>query len=171
MCSKPSLGPGLSRVSKTILHGSVFDQISRLTELRVCACVFRRSGSRRVSLFHHEVLSRWRMAEAAVTDNAIGRDRIPMLKPRSDAASSERLGPWLNAVASVRRPCDDTPAQCGRHDNSPDGAGKGRGPFSDPYSLQSPSKPPISGPPVRSKGWAALSVLVRTARPYRPGGT
>src|SRR5262245_40847928 len=52
------------------------------------------------------------MAEAAfINNNAVW--------PSSDVSSTDHKCHALNAVASVRRLGDDTPGQCGRHDNSP----------------------------------------------------
>src|SRR5262245_27361159 len=128
---------------------------------------------------HHEVLSgqQTRVAEAAFTNNVAWPRSDPDVSSRDqiqgNATCGERLGTAHNIMRSVPlRQCDDfVTIRAGDLAVTTIRAvaeGKGHGRFSGPYSLQSSSKPPISEAPVRSNGWAALSLLVRAPSPSPP---
>jgi len=116
------------------------------------------------------------VAEAAFTNNvAWPRSDPDVSSPdqiQENATCGERLGTAHNIMRSVAlRQCDDfvtiragdlavTTIRPWQREKATD--------VLRAHSLQSSSKPPISESPVRSTGWAALCLLVRTLRPHRP---
>ena len=149
------------------------DQISRLTEVlcvRLCLPAFRKLTSVLCSIRRFAAGQQRRMTGAAVSNDNVASSRSDPDVSDQNAICSERLGSCsrchpLSAVAPVRRLSDDTRGRCVRHDNSPRWQGERPRTFFGPIHLQSSSQPPISEPPVRSNGWAALSLLVRAHRP------